>query len=85
MSRRTQRLSSNADSLLDIKRRQRFCFCGFPGGAVYDEQGDFVTYLCETHKAENGYCAICGETLTAAEKQNAIPICNKHLNQEMPF
>lgn len=86
MSQRLRRQSLNASSLFGLKRAQKFCTCGAPGRPAYDEQGDLVAYFCEKHLRAGGYCVLCGDTLTAKERERSMfGWCSKHDNMSVPF
>lgn len=76
MSRRNARKAQNAASLIRPSNITKFCDnCGRYAIACYDLEGNYVTDLCEEHRAKHGYCLKCGNELTSDEKRNKPAWC----------
>jgi hypothetical protein len=76
MSRRSQRLSQNAASLIRPAAVVHVCAdCGRYAKPCYDLQGEKAGDYCAPHAHQRGFCTACGNERTETEKQGGGNLC----------
>ncbi len=87
MSRRNQRKSQNAGSLIRPSAVIKICAdCGRYAKACYDLELVHVGDYCGAHAHVRGFCTRCGNKLTEAEKKREGTLCDAcRLPRHDPF
>jgi len=71
MSRQKERKSQNAASLIRPSMVVKLCQdCGAYAIACYDGELNRVGNYCQKHAMARGYCPLCGNELTQAERDD---------------